>query len=532
MKGSKLKVLRAVVALERFTVADVTGWTGLESSQVIPQIARLCDDGVIEHDTDQSKGGDKPRPAHRPARHYRICAEASLRQKAFGEIRALRAAVGEDPSAQRLSIVQGQLEALQRLSKSFRDRAQIAEYQVELQSIETTLDETILEVDQEDDELNRRIEALRRFHQSLRSGAVPPRQAVFVRPMRVFVGLRTMAEKGFRSRVSMPAPALAPGLPMTPEHDLIFHGGHTIADLMFVNFYVGGSEAWQESDMTSIDRALAAAMSDRGLNNVMSQYYPSGRITSTFHGSQVLAGPPPRLVSQGDVENLIKSLLQVGTLGGFDLTSTVFNFILPSGTVLNTNEAPTSGTISAYLEQVQEREQVEHRSSSFVPPGAKEEDSTQGLGGYHGSVHVGSGPSAQTIYYAVGVFSETLPDGTVNGIPVFDQPWKNVVATLYHQLNEARTDPDVQDAIRAGDDPRAISFLGWTSRHGEECGDFPVLEANPLYTVFMEVELADGSGTVPVQLQYSDVDHGPGEPRDEPAPFAGALRLGMQQIAG
>ena len=38
----------------------------------------------------------------------------------------------------------------------------------------------------------------------------------------------------------------------------------------------------------------------------------------------------------------------------------------------------------------------------------------------------------------------------MNGIPVFDRPWKNVVATLYHELNEARTDADVEDAIRAG----------------------------------------------------------------------------------
>jgi hypothetical protein len=37
-------------------------------------------------------------------------------------------------------------------------------------------------------------------------------------------------------------------------------------------------------------------------------------------------------------------------------------------------------------------------------------------------------------------------------IVVFDQPWKNVVATFYHELNEARTDADVEDAIRAGND--------------------------------------------------------------------------------
>jgi hypothetical protein len=120
----------------------------------------------------------------------------------------------------------------------------------------------------------------------------------------------------------------------------------------------------------------------------------------------------------------------------------------------------------------------------------------------------------------VGVYSETLPDGTVNGIPVFDQPWKNVVATFYHELNEARTDADVEDAIRAGSDPSATKFLGWTSKQGEECGDFPVAEANPLTQVFQEVELTDKSGTVPVQFQYSDAAHGPEGPRATPAPFA------------
>ena len=106
------------------------------------------------------------------------------------------------------------------------------------------------------------------------------------------------------------------------------------------------------------------------------------------------------------------------------------------------------------------------------------------------------------MYYAVGVYSEQLPNGTTNGIPVFDQSWKNVVATFYHELNEARTDPDVEDAIRAGNDPNAVKFLGWTSQQGEECGDFPVFEANPLTQVFQEVNVTDdsrnGAGAIPV----------------------------------
>ena len=98
------------------------------------------------------------------------------------------------------------------------------------------------------------------------------------------------------------------------------------------------------------------------------------------------------------------------------------------------------------------------------------------------------------------------------------------MATFYHKLNEARTDADVEDAIRAGEDPSATKFLGWTSKQGEECGDFPVFEANPLSQVFKEVKLTDASGTVPVQFQYSDSAHGPEGPRSTPAPFAGPLQ--------
>jgi hypothetical protein len=112
--------------------------------------------------------------------------------------------------------------------------------------------------------------------------------------------------------------------------------------------------------------------------------------------------------------------------------------------------------------------------------------------------------SRVTLYYAVGVYSERRANGSRNGIVAFDKPWKNVVATFYHELNEARTDPDVEQVIQGGH----ASLLGWTSRQGEECGDFPVFEANPLTLVFQEVPIA-GAGTAPVQFQYSNFVHGP-----------------------
>ncbi|MBC8116937.1 MAG: hypothetical protein H7062_21280, partial [Candidatus Saccharimonas sp.] len=103
------------------------------------------------------------------------------------------------------------------------------------------------------------------------------------------------------------------------------------------------------------------------------------------------------------------------------------------------------------------------------------------------------------------------PNGGTNGIPVYDQNWKNVVATMYHELQEARTDPDVDDAIRDGTTAGA-RFLGWTSDSGLEIGDYPIAEARQLKQVFVEVPLADGSGLVPVQLQYSNAVHGPEGP--------------------
>jgi hypothetical protein len=326
------------------------------------------------------------------------------------------------------------------------------------------------------------------------------------------------AEKVARVRSGLPVgeppepEALAPGLQPTPDQDLLFHGGKTIRNLNFTNFYLGGASSWNPNDIQFIDTALAAAMSDQHLNNVMMQYFHNQPITSTFTPSQVLPGPAPAIVSQGDIENLVQQLYTQGRLSTFDLTSTVFNFMLPPGTVLNDNPAlsQSAGGIG------QAHQQADVRRSPV--PSEDESDSLHGLGGYHLSTHMtDSAGNMDTIYFAVGVYSETRPDGTHNGIPVFDAPWKNIVATFYHELNEARTDADVQDAIRAF--ARATQLLGWTSKKGEECGDFPVDEAGALHhltLVFQEVTLTTGKGSVPIQFQYSNAVHGPEGPIPNP----------------
>jgi hypothetical protein len=321
------------------------------------------------------------------------------------------------------------------------------------------------------------------------------------RPMNIVVRRGSHAEDKYRALGGvhgLEPEAIAPGIAPTPAHDLIFHGGKTIASLTFTNFYVGG-DVWQQSDITNIDQALAAAMTDPQLNNVMAQYFGGTAPTTACKPSQKLPGAAPAQFSQGDVEILVTSLLNQGKLPGFDYGSTVFNFMLSRGTVLNDNTSPSEGRHTPAV-----RRGVPHD---------EEADSLHGLGGYHGSVQVGG----QTVYYAVGVYSEDH-NGQVNGIPVFDMPWKNFVGTFYHELNEARTDPDVEAVIKGA----PSSMLGWTSRQGEECGDFPVFEANPLNQVFQEVALPGGGGTAPVQFQYSNYVHGPEGPIPTPDPASKA----------
>ena len=347
---------------------------------------------------------------------------------------------------------------------------------------------------------------------SAKSKPQTKRTATF-RPMNVAVARGSKAEKHFLAMAALPAVrakvivktgAIAPGFPATPRHNLINHGGKTIQNLVYTNFYIGGTASWKKDDIDNIDQLLAAAMSDTGLNNVMMQYFNNKPITTTFKSSHILPGTKPAQFSQGDVEKLLKSLFQQGALAGFGFASSVFNFLLPSGTVLTTDTS-TSAAVSP-------------AGNAAAIPIETEESSLQGLGGYHGSIHV---TGNITIYYAIGVFSERRSDGRDNGIVSFDKSWKNIVATFYHELNEARTDPDVEDAIRAGNSPTATKFLGWVSQQGEECGDFPMTEAGPnLNLVMKEVNLSNGSGTVPVQFQYSNAAKGPEGPIASPHPLA------------
>lgn len=279
-----------------------------------------------------------------------------------------------------------------------------------------------------------------------------------------------------------------------PEWNMKAFGGKTIADLVFVNCYVGEAEAWTQPDIDEIDHALQAAMSDAGLQSVIAQYC-NGPITSTMLPSVRHEAPLPATVYKDTAEVLAGELNAAGALGEADPASSVINIMLPEGIVLSDEFSPGYAPLAGQ-EQAHER----RRAGTIKLDDDNAAESHEGLGGYHGEVpHAAGGPKT---YYAVGVYSEGA-----NGIVAFDEPWKNVVGTFYHELNEARTDPDVEEVNATGDG----TLLGWYSETGKgEIGDLPINACNnDLTLVFQEVQLADGSGVVPVQLMWSNLASGP-----------------------
>lgn len=300
---------------------------------------------------------------------------------------------------------------------------------------------------------------------------------------------------------------LANGSSPSPMDDLHYRGGKTLQNMAYVNLYVSGEQGWNMSDVEQIDKAIEAAMNDEYLNNVIRQYFNNGRIGTRVHPSHPLIGYLPKEVKRSDIQSYLQYLYGRGYLDSYDLSLTVFNFLCPPGTVLSDDD----GGSGAEAPPAELADSEAERPIGF-PEDEAEVDSLGGLGGYHGSIHL----NGKTIYYSAIVYSERRANGTVNGIPVFPDNWKNVVATLYHELQEARTDPDVEDVIRNPYTPNIVRMLGWTSDAGEEIGDYPLHGNTSIRNIIKEVPLADGSGTIPIQLQYSNAVHGPEGPIPQP----------------
>ena len=313
------------------------------------------------------------------------------------------------------------------------------------------------------------------------------------RPLNVVLRHGSPAHLAYAAWAGTALEARAPGFHSDKKDNLKNFGGHTITDLVFTNRYLGGSAVWKASDITAIDHALDRAMSDSGLETIIGQYFKSP-ISSRMLPSQIVHGKLGAKFYKDDVEKTVAKLVTAGALGHAKAEDTVICLMLPAGVVLVDDFSPGSTPAGADVEQAQHpRRRIKIDDEAA--------DSKHGLGGFHGSIHPKTGPS--TVYYAVAVFSEGD-----NGIPFFLESWKNVVATHYHELNEARTDPDIEDIIRGGPD----SLAGWYSPKQGEIGDIPINVAPSLNMVMKEVKLTDGSDTVPVQLMWSNKVGGPAEP--------------------
>jgi len=276
--------------------------------------------------------------------------------------------------------------------------------------------------------------------------------------------------------------AIAPGIPPDSSADLVFHGGKTVPQMEFQNIFLGGRASWLASDIDQINTAIKFAMQEPRLNNVVGQFFDAGvKLTCDPRPLLVLEEAKPVQLDESGVQQLVARLLQQGKVSDNDLGTTIFNLLLPPGTILKLDQ----------------------------------DNSIHGLGGFHGSVDFQQKGRSQTAYYSANVFSQRLPNGPVNGILAFDASWKDVVGTLYHEMNEFRTDADVAEANRTGND----ELLGWVGAQGE-IGDQPVNAAGAagdLSLVFQEILLSMG-GRVPVQFLYSNAAHGAEGPIDQPLP--------------
>jgi hypothetical protein len=283
--------------------------------------------------------------------------------------------------------------------------------------------------------------------------------------------------------------ALAPGVTASPRDDLVFRGGKVVPQMGFQNIYLGRSSDFAPGDVESIDDAITRVVRDEQLQNIIAQYFPGETLSYDIATSVILEEARPNQMDESDVQNKIIDLFDRGLILPTDHDRTCFNLLLPPETVL-TLDGASSGN---------------------------------GLGGYHGSVHFFRGGQRRTLYYSANVYSENRA-GLRNGIPFFGDPWKNVTCTLYHELIEFQTDPDVGDAIRQQDN----RFIGFNSNRGAEIGDQPI-SANSLDKVFKEVMTLPGPRATPVQFMYSNVVHGaegPDEKQPENLEINGPAILG------
>jgi hypothetical protein len=289
---------------------------------------------------------------------------------------------------------------------------------------------------------------------------------------------------------------------------LVRRGGRTIYDLSYKNFYYG--TIWRQDENSAIvnrhararekiEQAIAAAMTDSDLNRLLSQYFPHRPITANPLPPAII-DDAPRTTSPDipfneiDIRSVIAGLVRTH-LANLDLASTAINIILPQGMSL----------------EILGLDEQERPSDAPRMPGVPRDAPfyASGLAGYHGSVAETIAGKPVDVLYSVVAWSD---GGT--GIPVPNwSGWENIVATLYHELQEIRTNPDVDLAVRSGNN----ALIGWNTDpvegpDGQDCreiADLPLVLHNTYrYEAFTRVVVKGCDGDlmeVPIQRIWSDL---------------------------
>lgn len=232
----------------------------------------------------------------------------------------------------------------------------------------------------------------------------------------------------------------------TKGYDLTFRGGKVLKNPTFQPIYFG--DYWK-TENGAADRkyndAFASEVVTSKHQDVLSQY---GVGKGSSEASVVVKGAPTR-VTKDDVIALVKQQLSLGAVKSG--AETVHMVVLPPGAVLDAGNGV---------------------------------DSTQGLGGFHGSYIDEAGKS---VYFGVVAYSEGK-----NGIDFNGNARDNLTIVESHEFDEAATDPDVGNGK-----------LAWYNSKYGEIGDLAV---NSGLVPLDQAYVKDAQG-YSVQVEWSNRDH-------------------------
>ena len=239
-------------------------------------------------------------------------------------------------------------------------------------------------------------------------------------------------------------------------------------------------------------------MSDNGLQSVLPQYYAPA-ISSHMLPSVILPDHAPATIYKDQVEALAARIYSDGALGDADPGRTVVNIMLPRGVVLMDGFSP-----------------------GFQPPAGTEAEHERRL---HGVVKVDDEKTPTPGTAWAGTTDRRMSAARHGRLlrrrrvlrgrqrhsrlqPALEERGGDV-------LPRAQRGPDRPGRGRRHQDRRQLQARLVLGAEGGEIGDIPVKEAGAsLSLVFNEIELADGSGAVPVQLMWSNKDNGPASHMD------------------